>query len=617
MQYIIHKNGSFDIIGVQISLIGCYPKIDAKPLRPVSVSSTGESVIYQLESGTVRVRLERDREGRVLLHTHVSGMAGIHDIAPLGDAAIAGADRTFVQGRGMEGPSGVFPVAGGAPLSYGLTALYQDAGVLLIYAEDHRRYTAVFRTERRRSLTGDCAAFSGGFNLEGTTGVDVSLPPLYFEDAAELTAGLRQCAERIASRMGARRRMPPAFFWNSWYHAYETLDQALLEEVLTGLQRERVPFQYVEIDAGYTPALGDWLLPNHRWSGGLEQAARTIVDAGFQPGVWIGPFIVGNQSSLYREHPDWILRDLDGNPVVEIRSYTEPKIWGNRDSEYYVLDASHPEALHYLDTVFRTLCGWGFTFFKTDFMFWNMHDTSTVRRYQPELTSVEILRTVLETIRNAIGEESYLLGCIAPFMPFIGYADGMRIAGDGGARWAEPFGPINLLRELPCDNYFNHVFWQNDPDALLLRDFDTFLTPMEVQSLALTQALSGGSMNTSDPVHRMSEDRKALLRFLVPHGRQTPELPFFGTDRKELVMLHRLNQGNLLFVLNPTDAPLTVAFRLSELFGGNGWYQYRLGADCGSIREDIFTDVLPPHGSALLFITKAPLEQKPQNLWDW
>ena len=241
--------------------------------------------------------------------------------------------------------------------------------------------------------------------------------------------------------MQARRVQPPAFFWSSWYHAYETMDEAMLEENLTGIRAEGVPFQYIEVDAGYTPHLGDWLTPNHRWPHGLQKAAETILDAGFQPGIWVAPFIVGDRSSLYREHPDWVLHGPDGEPVVQLRCYTEPKLWGNPDGEYYVLDTSHPGALGYIEDVFRRLRGWGFTLFKTDFMLWNMHDSSTVRRYDPALTSVEILRRTLAAIRNAIGEDSYLLGCIAPFMPFIGYADGMRLAGDCGAQWAEPYGP--------------------------------------------------------------------------------------------------------------------------------------------------------------------------------
>lgn len=197
-------------------------------------------------------------------------------------------------------------------------------------------------------------------------------------------------------------------------------------------------------------------------SQGLKKAAETIINAGYEPGVWIAPFIVGDQSGLCKNHPDWLLHDLEGNLVTEIRSYNEPKVWGNLDSNYYVLDTSHPEALAYLKEVFQTLKKWGFSMYKTDFMLWNMHDTSKVQRFDSSMTSVEILRNTLKTIREAIGEESYLLGCIAPFLPFIGYADGMRIAGDVGAQWAEDYGPVNMIRELAADNYFNNIYWQND-----------------------------------------------------------------------------------------------------------------------------------------------------------
>ena len=161
-----------------------------------------------------------------------------------------------------------------------------------------------------------------------------------------------------------------------------------------------------------------------------------------------------------------------------------------------MLDTSHPEALAYLKTVFETMRSWGFRLFKTDFMLWNMQDSSKVCRYGKGKTSVEILRDTLQVIREAIGEESYLLGCIAPFLPFIGYADGMRIAGDVGAQWNGAYSPENLLREITADNYFQQIYWQNDPDGVMLRDFDNFLTSREIRSLALLQAISGGVVTT-------------------------------------------------------------------------------------------------------------------------
>ena len=623
MKFIIHTDGSFDLLGAEFRLLDCYPAVNGRPLRPLGVEAAAERIVYRLPEGRVELRFRTEADGRLILDCAAAGLPGIHDLSPLDAAVIEGAERVFVQGQGMEGPSGDFALAGKEvpPASHGLTALHAGDRTFLAYGEDHRRYSLSFQASVRETPFGAAPRFRAVFNLEGTAGEAVILPSLFFEEAGGLASALNHCARRIAAAMGARKKQPPAFFWSSWYHAYETMDQAALEQTLSEIRKAEIPFQYIELDAGYTPHLGDWLTPNHRWPGGLKRAAETIRAAGFQAGVWVGPFIVGDSSELYRTHPDWVLHGPDGKPVVQLRSYTEPKIWGNPDCDYYILDASHPGALAYLQSVFETLRGWGFTFFKTDFMLWNMRDSATVRRYDPSLTSVEILRRVLDTVRAAIGEESYLLGCIAPFLPFVGYADGMRLAGDCGAQWAEPYGPVNLLRELPCDNYFNHVFWQNDPDAMLLRDRHTHLSPTEVRSLALLQALSGGAVSTSDPIGSLSADRKRLLRFVEPKGAVTPELPYLGQRRRELVFLHRLSrEKSLLFVLNPTEEPLTVAFRFAELLGEGSWYRTAMDWEAEapeSVREEVWLETLAPHASALLFLTERPLERLPENLWNW
>ena len=617
MYYTLHKNGCWDICGEAVCLRNVYPAINGRPLSPVRVSAGDDFLLYELETGRVKLQFSQ-RGSEVEVACSIFGVPGIHDMEPVAWASVEHAAHVFVQGARMGGPSGCHDIEEDVPESSGLIALYSEKGAFFVYGLDHRRYANSYSVKKTRDLFGEeSVCLSGGFNLEYTADGDFALPSLFFTEEKELAAGLRGCAGKIAAHMGARTHRPPVFHWCSWYYLYENLDQQILEEYMGAFQKEReIPFRYIQIDAGYAPSLGDWLLPNHRFPEGLQKAAETIRQAGYVPGIWIGPFMVGDQSRLYKDHPDWVLHDRAGRPVTELASYNEPKMWGNRDGNYYVLDASHPGAMAYLREVFCTLREWGFRLFKTDFMVWNMHDTSKVRRYDPGLTSVEILRNTLQMIRESIGEDSYLLGCIAPFLPFIGYADGMRIAGDVGAQWGEDYGPVNMIRELAADNYFNHVYWQNDPDSVLLRDVEIHLKPHEIRSLALYQALSGGAVTTSDPIHRIGEDRRELLRFIIPDGKVRPRLPYLGQAREDVVLLHELEQGNLLYALNPTDRPLTVVYRLEELFGERGWYIRRYGRK-ETERSDLFTTVLQPHDSVLLFLTKEPLEAEPENLWKW
>lgn len=616
MKWKLYEDGRWDVLGKDIQLRGAYPAVNGEKLSPVEVRKEENALIYQLREGSFTLEFCETEDGIAVRGT-AQGIPGIHDLEPIAGAQTEQAQKVFVQGFGMDGKSGCLDIHDKLCESNGLIALYNEETVLLAYALDQKRYINRYCTTTGKGLfSQDTTRFSGGFNLEGTGKACVVLPEIYFTETQKLVPGLKACAEKIAAYMGARTSKPPAFYWCSWYYLYQNLNQELLTEYVGNFRKEGIPFSHIQIDAGYAAALGDWLRPSHHFAQGLQQAARTILDAGYEPGIWIGPFMVGDQSELFQRHPDWILHDLAGNPVTELRSYCEPKLWGSRDGNYYVLDTSHPLALAYLKEVFATLRKWGFTLFKTDFMLWNMHDTAQVRRYDGSMTSVEILRNTLKAIREAIGEDSYLLGCIAPFLPFLGYADGMRIAGDVGARWAEDFGPVKMIRALAADHYFNHIYWQNDPDSVLLREFDTELKPHEIRSLALLQALSGGVITTSDPLHRIGREQRRLLEFITPRQAVNPQYPYFDQNREEIVLYHELAEGNLLFFMNPTEKPLTVYCQFAEIFADANWYVRRYGA-AGCVRCDHYLEVIEPHDSALLFLTKEPQEEEPANLWQW
>ncbi len=617
MKYKLHENGRWDILGENIRLKDAYPAINGRAVSPVAVSPEEGAVLYQFGEGSLKLQFKDTGTG-IEMSCVVRGLEGIHDIEPFADAEIEGAENAFVQGFGMEGPSGCCEISTEPRSSDGLAALYNNENAAFFaYAIDHRRFINRYCVVKKRGIFSEgINMISGGFNLECTASGEEILPSIFFSESGDLGSGLLRCAQEIAGCMGARVSKPPAFHWCSWYYMYEHFNQSILEEYLEGFKGKQVGFRYIQIDSGYTSSQGDWLRMNHRFPEGLRKAAETIIRAGYKPGIWVSPFMVGDKSELFLRHPDWILRDLNDMPVTEITSYNEPKAFGNGDCNYYVLDTSNPEALMHIKNVFETLRSWGFSLFKTDFMFWNMHDTSKVKRYAPSLTSVEIFRNTLEVIRQAIGEDSYLLGCISPFLPSVGYADGMRIAGDVGAQWGGAYGPVNMLRELVADNYFNNVYWQNDPDAVLLRDFDMHLDPREITSLALLQALSGGAVTTSDPIHLISKERLELLRFITPRGKARPMIPYLTQTRDDIVFCHNLNQGKLLYAMNTSDKPLTVFYNFFELFSVKELRIYKYGAgDAG--KSGYYTAVLTPHESVLLFLTDEPLEHTPKNLWEW
>ena len=614
MQWQLHQDGSFDLTGGPVILRGCYPAVDGAAVRPLQVTvtpgATGGAIHYVLADSTLDLVFGHDAQGLTLHATFSGSDTSPHWLLPLSGAKVEGADRLFRQGCGMGGNTMFMPL----PLkertdSYALVALLAPGdATLAISARDYRRFPlrAAMYPDQGETLY---SSFEMGFATERIPlhGQALALPVLHFAAAPDPWTVLHAAAQDIGRAMQARTHQPTFWHWCSWYYLYQHLSEQLLDEYLEGFAKVDPPlgFQTIQIDAGYCPANGDWLDAGWRWPSGLKPAFRKIADAGYRPGIWIGPFMVGSRSRLFKEHPEWMLRDKEGKLVAPWRHYGEYRVWGYHDEETYLLDTSHPDAFAYLRHVFRTFRSWGVTYFKTDFIYWGLHDSTAVQRHTPGKTGTEYLRDVLTMIREEIGEDSYWLGCIAPYAPFLGLADGMRIAGDVSDNWGAS---QNVIQEIVGDQYFNNVWWQNDPDAILVRDFHISMNEQEMLAFALWQAIMGGVVNTSDPVHQISADRLKLLRFLRPGAEKcTAKICYWGQNRPLRIAVrdYPALQAHAVLVLNPTETALAQRLPLSELVGSPraGVFAWSHKGATSLGRQDHLLPELPARSAALYFIS--------------
>ena len=601
----LKKDGSIDMNLGGIALKNAYPAINSTPVRPISVKVENNYAVFDLVDGRLEIKLT----GNEIL-CRVTGMNGIHDISPIADAHIIGCTKAFKQGLGIGGPSGFIDINDTFD-SDALVAVGDDESCITLHASDNSRYRIHYHGENRR--------LSASIDLEGTDPGDIWLPAIKINTGADFSAALRACSADIAQTMRARTPSQPAFHWCSWYYLYHCLDQQTLEEYLEGFNKYRdiAPFRYIQIDAGYFPSCGDWLEYNPRFPKGLKGAADAIKAAGYEPGIWIGPFMVGEESKLFKEHPDWMLSYTDGSYVIPWKQYNEPKPWGYRDNHFYVLDTSHPDAMAYIKNVFVTLRSMGFTMYKTDFLLWGLKDSSKVLRHTPGKTSFEYFREFLTAVREAIGEESQWLGCIAPFMPAIGYVDMMRIGGDVGAQWEENgFGPVNMIQEIHADQYFSNVYWQNDPDAVLLRDFHIHLKPHQIEALAILQAMSGGVITTSDPVHEIAEDRRRLLELIRPSYITRSNYPYWQEKRDEEIITADTKSGKLAYFFNPTPKSTTVPCDWKKLLGDTNWHLFRLHGTPAHAEKVPYV-IIPAQSGVLFFASREELMEEPRNMWEW
>ena len=349
-------------------------------------------------------------------------------------------------------------------------------------------------------------------------------------------------ADAVAREQGARRTVPVPTGWCSRYASSAAISEENVLENVTSLRAVRglLPLQVVQIDSGYQATVGDWLIVNERFPHGMDALAERIREAGYRPGIWLAPFSISPNSRLAQQHPDWLVHDESGNPIFGGRG------WG---TDLYGLDTTHPGAQEWLRRLFTTFVKkGGYDYLKLDHL---ISGALAGRRHDPAATRASALRDGLRLIREAVGDEVFLLGGGAPLLSAVGIVDAMRIAPDVAPRWepkstgaAMGHGELasepslrSALRNTLTRSWMHHAFWINDPGCLLLRQGESDLTLDEIRAFATAVGLTGGMALLSDGVSRLTLERMNILqKILPPMPERALPLSYLAYDVPELVM---------------------------------------------------------------------------------
>ncbi len=321
--------------------------------------------------------------------------------------------------------------------------------------------------------------------------------------------GLASWAERLAARaeVGPLRRAPAV--WCSWYHYFTEVTQADVLENLEALGTRRLPVEVIQIDDGWQAEVGDWRSLSGRFSSLADLVGR-IGDGGRRAGLWIAPFLVGARSELARDHPDWLVAGADAGR--------------NWDQELFALDVTHPDAAAYLRRVFETLRGWGFDYFKLDFIYAGALEG---RRWR-DVDALAAYREGLALIREAVGPDAYLVGCGAPILPSVGLVDAMRVSADIALGFEPAGGDLSRPSQRAAalsviGRAWQHGrLWVNDPDCLILRP-----AVQRREQWARTVERYGGLRASSDRIADLDDWGLATTRRLL--ASVPPPVPFTPT----------------------------------------------------------------------------------------
>jgi alpha-galactosidase len=447
-----------------------------------------------------------------------------------------------------DGPPGKAPTIG-----FAMTALLPEAGggALVLGFERHDRFQTRFRYA------------DGTIDVEtllDRTGATEGETLLVF-DGEEVERTLRRWSAAVAAAAPRPPRVPERRItgWCSWYNLYAAIDEAAIHDHLAAARdfrdANRVPLEVFLIDDGFTPEMGDWLDVKPQFPRGMAPLLADVANAGFRPGLWIAPFMVGNRSKLAQAHPDWLVKDATtGEPLVQMRFYGEFR-WHKRSEEYHILDVTHPQAETYIRHVFRTwVRAWGARYLKTDFMlFGSEHGPDSARWHTPGLSRIAIWQKMAALIREEIGEDTIWLGCGCPLWASVGYVDAMRIGRDIGVTWHGEYSAESLLRDQLTRNHAANILWQADPDCVLLRDRYHALSDEQVRSLAQFATNAGGVLMTSDHLGNLSMERQRLFADALRDDVIGCDYPQLGNGQALIEQRVRHADGRVeSFAFNPT-----------------------------------------------------------------
>lgn len=463
------------------------------------------------------------------------------------------------------------PQFAGSPLTWtsGFNCDYSSHDVVVVGNPGTKEYVLVGALTAHRSLS----YFTVRRRSGRMTSILVEQPEIkpgeepekivvkYGEDWRQL---LVEYAEESAQAMGVKPidASSNLIGYCTWYYYYAGVSEKnFLDNVDALAAHPASPYSrgVAQIDDGYQTFQGDWLDQDESWPTPLEEIAKRTAAAGLVPGIWLMPMVASTASRVFREHPDWFVKNDSGEPFVFAGWSPAP------DHLWACIDATLPAVQEHLTHVFQTFWKWGFRYFKMDGLGFGLPEG---RRHDPNATAVSAFRLAMKTIREAV-PEGHLLGCCPPYMACLGYCDSCRVSGDTARTWTdhphsncdENPGACNIKNayHATMGNWWMYDRWfRADPDTLMARQDNAWYTLGEARVSVLTGILTGVTI-TSDNLGTIDPMRLALLDFAAKTRLEDVRPRNWGAYSWCQMWEGTIDGKHAVAIVNDTDFPKTFA----------------------------------------------------------
>lgn len=294
--------------------------------------------------------------------------------------------------------------------------------------------------------------------------------------------------------------------YTSWYNYYQNISEDIILRDLEAIGKRSDLVNTFQIDDGYQTAVGDWLsIDKKKFPNGMKPVADKIHEKGLKAGIWLAPFGAQRGSKIATEHPDWLVKNKKGKPIIVGAN------WGG----FYPLDIDNQQARDYVKGVFDVVLNqWGFDLVKLDFLY----ATAVVPMHNK--TRGQLAYESIDFLRECVGDKQ-ILGCGVQQMPCFGKVEYMRIGADMSLGWKHSLIRKNMHREdVSTPNAIHNSVYRRclnkraflcDPDVFLLRKTNIHFTPQQQRVLAKFIKLFGEVLFVSDNVDDYDDEQLAIF----------------------------------------------------------------------------------------------------------
>lgn len=331
--------------------------------------------------------------------------------------------------------------------------------------------------------------------------------------------------------------------WTSWYRHKNKINEELIRNNLKQYSKAKVPLDYFQIDDGWQEAIGDWNANKKKFPNGLSELSNVVSEAGYNPGIWIAPFICERDSTIYKSKKNWIAKR--NGKIIKV-GYSP--IWSGW---FYLLDINNTEVRQYIEERIKALKESGFRIFKLDFLYaLGLSEVVSKSRYEKIMRGVQWIKEILEDCETIF--------CGIPISSGFENTEYLRIGPDTHQsydyKWLARFNfkerpsYVNALKNTILRAELNNYGFSNDPDVCYLSTENTDLNEKQVLSKFYLNYILGGLQFISDNWQDVPKNMQEIFLSMFPIKKCT--ITAIDRQKEAYFLDFKIDDQNYNFIIN-------------------------------------------------------------------